>query len=793
MIKKHFRIFILSCVFMLSCVFAVGLLPSIKTQAEDAVGADTVENITYDKATVYDLYDIVGEKDFTSGAEKNRNIGQMPSTHNVAFKAKFSYDESSKKILIINFIMGHKQTVNTEYFLRDCGYMFYFRDNTARLVYCGDGTETNQLVHTAAQLDWAELSAKLSTIDNLDGNGKISAEEWRYGREAFEFEMGYVKAYTGDEWTGNYVYVKINGTELMGFTDTSAYYQDKGTYFGKGATGYDYTFYTFSTTYESLPGVDTLDNIRAVKTAIETLPNAENIVWRDKETVENVRKMYDALTDNEKSYISDISRLTDAENMIWFLRGNATADKVVVYDLFDINGDKANTYTTETGVGRKVGYFQETSNIAFKTKVSFDVYDKENYNPLFFEIFILQKNVTSGASDYGYLFRWRNNQIQILYDANPIVAGDGDDTVGASVGKNTPKLSETEEFIVEFGCAKYIAYGKWYANYVYVKINDEEVLHFIDNGDYFQDKGKIVVNGIYGGWNSYTFNSLYDFAEITMGEASQGTNFIVGDIIDVPLNSDYKMPIPTKIGYCISSAKIDGVDVTDKIVLTEDGYALDCASLSFGGVLTVETSKKQISVSVEANENVQVEISEYADIFSVMEARIATNDGYVLSSFKINGIEYINEIELRKDGYYYCTTYRFSEDVTIETETVERRYSVVIYSNDGGITNCVENVGAFGSVVLTITPDENYLIASVLLNGEAVNVNSEGKVIIDRAMQDMQFDIRFAQKPMPVDTSVSISSGGCRSVLGSEYNCFYVIAISTIVLWGIFARKNKKV
>ncbi len=796
---KKKRLVTLSLVIcMCASLFAFGIACDNANTTTKAL-ADEVTYTSLDEPTVYDLWDVAQEMDFTSGADKNRNLGELSETQNVAFKAKLFYDKSSKKVMIINFLMGHTDSINNgpSYYLQDCGYLFYFRDGNAKLVYQGDGTEGNQLKNVGAELSWSDLSSKLKEIDNLDGTGKINVDEWRYGREQFTFEMGYVKAYTDGEWTGNYVYVKINDVEIMHFVDTSNYYKTKGGYLGKGATGYDYTYYTLSTTYTTLPGVETLDNIRAVKTAIEELPEAQDVVWADKEKVENARKAYDALTDNEKGYIRDVSRLTAAEKFIWFIKGNGAPalDDVKVYDLFDLSGESSRKYTNASStMTRTLGYFNENTNVAVSAKITFEDYDFEaldNRTSLFFDLVILEKGNASSAKDYGYLLRWRDNQIHILANMNYYGLAKSADTVGISVGKTSLDLTNESEFTVEFGCAKYIAYNEWYANYVYVKINGEEVSHFIDYTDGFKDKGNLVKNGPFTDWNEYTFNSLYDLSEITVGEVAEGVTLVKDKKYTVPLNTDYKFLIPIEYGYGISSVKIDGNDVTDKIVITQDGYALDCSTLTCGGVISIETQKKQVDITVVENQNVMVDIENSADMLSIMNAKIATKEGYVLTSFKINGEEYVDELILGNDGYYYCkNVYKFLSDVTIETQTVEKTYSAVAYKvGEGTVELSKTSVGAFGQLVLTITPANNYYIAEVLLNGEKANVNAEGKVIIERVTQDMQFNVRFTTAKV-ADGNTENATSGCSSFVNGSSITVAVVALAVAAV--LFVTKRKK-
>lgn len=754
-------------------------------------------SITMDDVTVYDYEDLTGQQfgDYESSqaaTESQRKLGNFSANENVAVRTWIKRTGTQGDHWYGGLSILESSYGACDGYYLDCDWDIKLRRRTGETLY----DEDDVLSVATKEKAGYPIAVNVGAIGEVDG---------------FVVEFGVQSVKKNGVRIGNYVYFKVDGKLLHGYFDDSDTFDKKG-------TGVSVTFRSNLRNYQfaTVPSESSLAKIRRAFDLIKPLPDMTAVTLSDKNAIENARAAYDTLTDTEKLYVVNATRLLNAERQLWLVRGDAEADEVTIYDLFDVNGDISNAYMNavtnpaqreqiqeaiDNGLpfnGRKIGIIQETSNIAFRAKISYQWYVQDT---LFIELYIMQKSVTASANNYGYRLWWKDGSIEIQYDKNPLVLGEGDNTIGARLAAEdvTALVGEgiqaaQEEFVLEFGCAKYIAYDAWQGNYVYVKVNGVEVLSFVDSGAFYKDKGNIVANGNYNTWHLYTFESLYEFADITLGEAPEGAAFATGDTQKVALREGYQMLLPFAYGYEITSASLDGDDVTDKILLTQDGYALDCSTLQSGGTLTLTTAKKQVSVSVTENEKAEVLVAETADIRSVLDAKIVTASGYVLTSFTVNGVEYIDEVLLGGDGYYYCNTYRLLQDSTIATAVAEKSYTVSVNKKGEGSVDSVQTVGAFGSVTVTITPSENTLIKRVLLNGEAVNVSADGKITIDRVTEDLFFDVRFAEKPAAVDKTenptTDTSSNGCNASLTATTMSLTAVFVAISVAVVIKKRKT---
>ena len=182
-------------------------------------------------------------------------------------------------------------------------------------------------------------------------------------------------------------------------------------------------------------------------------------------------------------------------------------DEVVVYDLYDVAGTfgPASYYGDWDDSTRIIGTFDDTHNVAFRVKLT----RVSSRDHVYAGFEFLNKNTNGYVTGYGYGVEidWG---VKLFYNSDPEKDSEDYKTLAASSGR-----SIAESAVVEFGSAKYYEQEEWVGNYVYVKIDDEEVLHWIDKTAHFKDKGNNLVADARIGlfMNGMKFESLYDVDE----------------------------------------------------------------------------------------------------------------------------------------------------------------------------------------------------------------------------------------------------------------------------------------
>lgn len=174
--KKSLAIFAAVCA--LALAFGIGAGGRTVT-AEEA-------DIVYDQAVVYDISDITKTNTFNP-LYNGQQIGSFPGgeTANAALKTKIIIPEGMNTFSFSVQILGTHDWMGPG----RGGYTLYISDGTVE-IQCYEGT-------------WPP---------NNGGSAVATPDAMKSGE--YEIEFGAVKYYENGEWTGNYIYVNLNG-ELL--------------------------------------------------------------------------------------------------------------------------------------------------------------------------------------------------------------------------------------------------------------------------------------------------------------------------------------------------------------------------------------------------------------------------------------------------------------------------------------------------------------------------------------------------------------------------------------------------
>ena len=248
-----------------------------------------------------------------------------------------------------------------------------------------------------------------------------------------------------------------------------------------------------------------------------------------------------------------------------------------------------------------------------------------------------------------------------------------------------------------------------------------------------------------------TFKKLYNIA--TEFDSENGSVTINGsdeNPVLVSFDSKVDFEIIPNEGYEIDKVTLNEVDVTADVI---DGkYSIEKASedvtlkVTFKKLLVITSDFNSEEGSVAINE---AEVtSMYASVGSKLEIVITPKEGYELDKVIINENDVTADVV---DGKY--TIEEATEDITI---TVTFKKLLVITSNftstEGSVTiNEAEEtsilVSSGSKVEFTITPNEEYEITKVIVNGTDVTADVvDGKYTIEEATEDIAITVTFKVK-----------------------------------------------
>ena len=292
-----------------------------------------------------------------------------------------------------------------------------------------------------------------------------------------------------------------------------------------------------------------------------------------------------------------------------------------------------------------------------------------------------------------------------------------------------------------------------------------------------------------------TFKKLYNIA--TEFDSENGSVTINGsdeNPVLVSFDSKVDFEITPNEGYEIDKVTLNEVDVTADVI---DGkYSIEKASED---VTLKVTFKKLLVITSDFNSeegNVTINEAEvtsmYASVGSKLEIVITPKEGYELDKVIINENDVTADIV---DSKY--TIEEATEDVTI---TVTFKKLLVITSDftstEGNVTiNEAEEtsilVSSGSKVEFTITPNEEYKIAEVIVNGTDVTADIvDSKYTIEEATEDITITVTFKVKTFSLILKCSEAGAFKRIMQYGETATYEIVPsemweINTVVFNGV--------
>ena len=150
---------------------------------------------------------------------------------------------------------------------------------------------------------------------------------------------------------------------------------------------------------------------------------------------------------------------------------------------------------------------------------------------------------------------------------------------------------------------------------------------------------------------------------------------------------------------------------------------------------------------------------------------ITPNDDFELDTFKVNG-----EAKEVTNNTYEATMVK--EGLTVDATFKAIKHTVAINKNAGGTVTADKLEAITGEdVTLTVTPDTNYHLSALYVNGNAVSVGENGTVVVKMVKTGLIVSGIFAKKSAPI--TVTDTKGGAiyatpttDAALGEEVEIF---------------------
>ena len=205
--------------------------------------------------------------------------------------------------------------------------------------------------------------------------------------------------------------------------------------------------------------------------------------------------------------------------------------------------------------------------------------------------------------------------------------------------------------------------------------------------------------------------------------------------------------ITTDEDYHVSSFKVNGNDVT----IT--GNKATATMVENGLTVTIVVEANTHDVTIHSSENGTVVADKTTAIVGdKVTFTITPNDDFELDTFKVNG-----EQKEVTNNTYEATMVK--EGLTVDATFKAIKHTVTINKNAGGTVTADKLEAVTGEdVTLTVTPDTNYHLSALYVNGNAVSVGESGTVVVKMVKTGLIVSGVFAKKRAPI--TVTDTKGG---------------------------------
>lgn len=222
---------------------------------------------------------------------------------------------------------------------------------------------------------------------------------------------------------------------------------------------------------------------------------------------------------------------------------------------------------------------------------------------------------------------------------------------------------------------------------------------------------------------------------------------VEADKTQAEVNETITFTITTDEDYHVSSFKVNGNDVT----IT--GNKATATMVENGLTVTIAVEANTHDVTIHSSENGTVVADKTTAIVGdKVTFTITPNDDFELDTFKVNG-----EAKEVTNNTYEATMVK--EGLTVDATFKAIKHAVTINKNAGGTVTADKLEAITGEdVTLTVTPDTNYHLSALYVNGNAVSVGESGTVVVKMVKTGLTVSGVFAKKSAPI--TVTDTKGG---------------------------------
>ncbi len=447
---------------------------------------------------------------------------------------------------------------------------------------------------------------------------------------------------------------------------------------------------------------------------------------------------------------------------------------VTIHDLHDVSGQTEMAFNELKQEGIGVGNIPNEVNRAFRFVLNTPKLDGSAWNGEKQTKFGIWSSNNSLWSNFGYIIRFSQGVVTILTGEEVTLARAESDSI-----------TSRSSLIIVVGLVKASdETGHWFANRVYVDVNDVRVAQYDDTER--KSLGSVITGpyiGEAGGevsFEDYRKDSLLKVRDLSNNEhvkASLPSYAIKGEV----LNASFVL----EDGYKFLSFAVNGIDALSQLTYSDGVYSLEIDEVSSAIDVTYALlADVHLSLALEGDV-----IDTVYDSFPLYGSRsviqFSLAKGKVPSSVLVNGTEAITSLK-RTGKVFSLRLSPLTEDTTIAVTSAEKQYSVSLSKQEehSSIKLSSSSVPAGDGLSFEVMLDEGYLLTGVSIEGDAVLSSSNGTYYLDEVYGDVAIALSVKKQEdeavMPSENSMVWLAYVLYAIAGAVLIGFGVYAIVTI-------------
>ena len=421
---------------------------------------------------------------------------------------------------------------------------------------------------------------------------------------------------------------------------------------------------------------------------------------------------------------------------------------VQVHDLLEVSGVTEMEFTELQNAFLGVGNIPNEANHAFRFVLNTPKVASGQWNGEKQTKFGMWTSNNNLWSNFGYIIRFREGMVDIL---------SGEE---ASLGQGESNLIKpSSSLAVVIGLAKVTnESGVWYANRIYVEVNDVRVAYYDDTER--KSLGSVITAPYLGEKGAEVSFEDYRKADLLpVSDVSNDSHVRITYPYYIQKGEDLDLTFVLDEGYKFLALSINGVDALSDLVYTDGIYSLKESGVTSAVSISYSLiSDVRVSLSVEGDViNASYEANPLYGSRSVVKFNMPV--GKVPGSVLIDEVESVSSLE-RSGNVFSLKLNPLIENVKVVVKGEDKSFAITSSLSEGSHASVSLNsssVLAGGSTAFSVNLEEGYVLEDISITGDATFSSSSGVYFLDDVYGDVAISLKTRKEASMVVPTVSSS------------------------------------